>query len=163
MAVTTLNTAPIYTETPKVSGTILPAVAATAQNNSQGNGTIGGATPNMFLAFSAGADGSYLQKVRFTLSGATANVASTAAVLRVYVSTVNTGSTTSADTWLIQEVNAAAQTPNVVTTLTGATYPIDIPLNFAIPSGYYLLVGISAVSTVANSPVWVVTTYGGDY
>ena len=154
MTLTALNTAPIFTGTPKVSGTTITA----AQNNSQGSGTIG---TNIYLAFSAGADGSYLQKVRFTLGGATANTASTAAVLRVYLSTVNTGTTTSANTFLIQEVTAASQTPNVVTTLTGATYPIDVPLNFAIPTGYYLLVGASAV-TSANT-VWVATTYGGDY
>ena len=99
--------------------------------------------------------------MRFTLGGATANTASTAGVLRVYLSTVNTGATTSANTFLIQEVTAATQTPNVITTLTGATYPIDIPLNFAIQTGYYLLVGSSAV-TSANT-VWTVTTYGGDY
>jgi hypothetical protein len=154
MALTTLNTAPIFTGTPDVSGTRI----TTAQNNSQGNGTIG---TDIFLAFSAGASGSYLQKVRFTLGGATANTASTAAVLRIYLSTQSTGSTTSSNTWLIQEVTAASQTPNVVTTLTGATYPIDVPLNFAIPTGYHLLVGASAV--VGANTVWTVTTYGGDY
>lgn len=148
------NTAPIFSGTPKVSGTRITA----AQNNSQGNGTVG---TDIYLAFSAGTNGSYLQKVRFTLAGATANTASTAAVLRIYLSTVNTGSTTSSNTWLIQEVTAATQTPNVVTTLTGATYPIDVPLNFAIPTGWYVLVGSSAV-TSANT-VWTVTTYGGDY
>lgn len=154
MPITDLNTAPIYTGTPKVSGVTITA----AQNNSQGTGTVG---TDIYLAFSAGTRGSYLQKVRFTLGGATANTASTAAVLRIYLSTVNTGSTTSSNTWLIQEVTAATQTPNVVTTLTGATYPIDVALNFAIPTGYYLLVGASAV-TSANT-VWVATTYGGDY
>jgi hypothetical protein len=154
MAITTLNTAPIYTGTPKVSGTRI----TTAVNNSQGSGTIG---TEHYLAFSAGANGSYLQKVRFTLGGATANTASTAAVLRVYLSTQSSGAITSANTWLVQEVTAASQTPNVITTLTGATYPIDIPLNFAIPTGYHLLVASSAV-TSANT-VWTVTTYGGDY
>ena len=148
------NTAPIFTGTPKVTGTRITS----AQNNSQGTGTIG---TDIYLAFSAGTNGSYLQKVRFTLGGATANTASTAAVLRVYLSTQASGATTSSNTWLVQEVTAASQTPNVVTTLTGATYPIDVPLNFAIPSGYYLLVGSSAV-TSANT-VWTVTTYGGDY
>ena len=149
-----VNTAPIFTGTPKVTGTRITS----AQNNSQGTGTIG---TDIYLAFSAGTNGSYLQKVRFTLGGATANTASTAAVLRVYLSTQASGATTSSNTWLVQEVTAASQTPNVVTTLTGATYPIDVPLNFAIPSGYYLLVGSSAV-TSANT-VWTVTTYGGDY
>ena len=154
MPLTNLNTAPIFTGIPEITGTTI----TTAQNNSQGNGTIG---TNIFLAFSAGASGSYLQKVRFTLGGATANTASTAAVLRIYLSTQSTGATTSANTWLIQEVAAPTQTPNVITTLTGATYPIEVPLNFAIQTGYNLLVGASAV-TSANT-VWTVTTYGGDY
>jgi hypothetical protein len=148
------NTSPIYTTTPKVSGTRITA----AQTNSVGSGTIG---TDIFLAFSAGANGSYVQRVRFTLGGATANTASTACVLRVYLSSQGTGATNSTNTALVQEVSAAAQTPNVVTTLTGATYPIDIPLNFAIPTGYYILVGASAVAG-ANT-VWTVTTYGGDY
>ena len=154
MAITALNTAPIYTGIPKVSGTRITA----AVNNSQGSGTIG---TEHFLAFSAGTSGSYLQKVRFTLGGATANTASTAAVLKVYLSTQSSGAITSANTWLIQEVTAATQTPNVVTTLTGATYPIDVALNFPIQTGYNILVGVSAV-TGANT-VWVATTYGGDY
>ena len=156
MAVTTLNTAPIFTETPKVTGVRVGA----AQTNSQGIGTVG---TDYFVAFSAGADGSYVQRTRFSLTGATANVASTAAVLRVYVSTASAGAATTLNTWLVQEVTAAAQTPNVVTTLTGATYPIDVPLNFAIPTGHNILVGVSATTVAANAPTWVATTYGGDY
>jgi hypothetical protein len=148
------NTAPIFTLAPRFSGTRITAIA----NNSQGNGTIG---TDHFLAFTAGTNGSYLQKVRFTLTGATANTASVAGILRVYLSTQSSGTITSANTWLIQEVTAATQTPNVVTTLTGATYPIDVPLNFAIQSGYNILVSVSAVAG-ANT-VWVATTYGGDY
>lgn len=148
------NTAPIFTLTPRFSGTRITATV----NNSQGNGTIG---TDHFLAFTAGANGSYLQKVRFTLTGATTNTASVAGILRVYLSTQSSGAITSANTWLIQEVTAATQTPNVVTTLTGATYPIDVPLNFAIQAGYDILVSVSAVAG-ANT-VWVATTYGGDY
>jgi hypothetical protein len=152
------NTAPIFTGTPRVGIVTLPAVAATAQVNSQGTGTIG---TNMFLAFSAGANGSYLQKVRFNLTG-TANNASTAGILRVYVSTQSSGATSSSNTWLVNEVTAASQTPNV-TTGSAALYPIDVPLNFPIPTGYNVLVGVSTVSTVASAPVWVATSYGGDY
>lgn len=155
MAVTTLNTSPIFTETPRISGVRV----ALAQTNSQGIGTVG---TDYFVAFSAGADGSYLQRTRFSLTSA-ANVSSTASVIRLYVSTASAGAATTLNTWLIQEVTAASQTPNVVTTLTGATYPIDIPLNFAIPTGYNLLVGISATTVSANAPTWIATTYGGDY
>jgi hypothetical protein len=147
------NTAPIFTGTPKVSGTRITA----AQANSTGTGTIG---TDYFLAFTAGANGSYVQRIRFILGGATANTASTASVLRIYLSTQSSGSVTSSNTWLIQEVVAASQTPNVVSGST-AIFPIDVPLNFPIQSGYTILVGASAV-TSANT-VWTVTTYGGDY
>ena len=152
------NTSPIFTLTPNV-GT---AKITTTYAQTKSDGTSAGSGADfMVKAFTAGANGSYLQKVRFTLGGATANTASTAAVLRVYLSTQSSGAITSANTWLVQEVTAASQTPTVITTLTGATYPIDIPLNFAIPTGYHLLVASSAV-TSANT-VWTVTTYGGDY
>jgi len=154
MPLTNLNTAPIFTGTPRVGFTTITS----SQNNSQGSGTVG---TNIYLAFSAGANGSYLQKVRFTLGGATANTASIAAVLRVYISTVNTGNTTQTNTYLYQEVAAPTQTPNVITTLTAATYPIEVPLNFAIPTGQYVLVGVSAI-TGANT-VWNAITFGGDY
>jgi hypothetical protein len=154
MALTNLNTAPIFTGTPRVGFTTITA----AQTNSQGSGTVG---TNIYLAFTAGSSGSYLQKVRFTLGGATANTASTSGVLRIYLSTQSSGATTQANTYLVQEVTAASQTPNVVTTLTGATYPIDVPLNFAIPSGQNVLVGVSAV-TSANT-VWNAIVFGGDY
>jgi hypothetical protein len=148
------NTAPIFTLSPRFSGTRITA----AVNNSQGNGTIGS---DHFLAFTAGSKGSYLQKVRFSLGGAVANTGSAAAILRVYLSTQSSGAITSSNTWLIQEVTAASQTPNVVTTLTGATYPIDVPLNFPIQTGYNILVAVSAV--IGANSVWVATTYGGDY
>jgi len=154
MPLTNLNTAPIFTGTPRVGFTTITS----AQNNSQGSGTVG---TNIYLAFSAGANGSYLQKVRFTLGGATANTASIAAVLRVYISTVNTGNTTQTNTYLYQEVAAPTQTPNVVPPLTAATYPIEVPLNFAIPTGHYVLVGVSTI-TGANT-VWNAITFGGDY
>lgn len=144
------NTSPIFTLTPKVTGVRVTA----ANTSSAGGGTIG---TDIFLAFTPGANGSYLQKIRFSLAESTINTASSAAVLRVYVSTLSTGSTSAADTFLIQEINAASQTPS--STVSG--YPIEIPLNFAIPSDRYLLVSTSVAP--ATNTTWVATTYGGDY
>jgi len=144
------NTAPIFTLAPKFS-----AVRITAANTSSaGGGTVG---TDIFLAFSPGTNGSYLQKVRFSLAESTIATASNACVLRVFLSTQSSGSTTASNTWLIQEVVAATQTPS--STLSGS--PIDIPLNFAIPSNYYVLVSASVAPT-ANT-TWNANVFGGDY
>ena len=144
------NTSPIFTIVPDFS-----AVRITAANTSSaGGGTVG---TDIFLAFSPGANGSYLQKIRFSLVESTINTASAACVLRVFLSTQSSGSTTASDTWLIQEVVAATQTPS--STLSGS--PIDIPLNFAIPSNYYVLV--SASIPPANNTHWNANVFAGDY
>jgi hypothetical protein len=111
----------------------------------------------MYLAFTPGTNGSYLQRVRFSLSESTMSTASAAATLRVSIATTNTGTLTTANTFLYQEINAAAQTP----TTTSSSYPIDIPLNFAIPSNQYVMVSTS-VAASANT-AWVATVIGGDY
>ena len=144
------NNSPIFTGTPRVSSVRISA-ATTA---SDGTGTVG---TNMYLAFTPGANGSYLQRVRFSLSESTMNTASAAATLRVGIAATNTGTLTTADYFLYQEINAAAQTP----TTTASSYPIDIPLNFAIPSNQYVMVSTS-VAANANT-AWVATVIGGDY
>ena len=144
------NTSPIFTLTPRFS-----AVRVTAANtSSQGGGTIG---TDIFLAFTPGADGSYLQRLRFSLTESTISTASAASVHRVFLSTVSSGTTTNANTFLIQEINAATQTPSS----TASSYPIDIPLNFAIPSTYYVLVS-THVAPSANTN-WNANVFGGNY
>lgn len=144
------NNSPIFTGTPRVSSVRVSA-ATTA---SDGTGTVG---TNMYLAFTPGANGSYLQRVRFSLSESTMSTASAAATLRVGIADTNTGTLTTSNYALYQEINAAAQTP----TTTASSYPIDIPLNFAIPSDKYIMVSTS-VAANANT-AWVATVIGGDY
>lgn len=144
------NNSPIFTGTPRVSSVRISA-ATTA---SDGTGTVG---TNMYLAFTPGANGSYLQRVRFSLSESTMGTASAAATLRVGIAATDTGTLTTSDYFLYQEINAAAQTP----TTTASSYPIDIPLNFAIPSNQYVMVSTS-VAANANT-AWVATVIGGDY
>lgn len=144
------NNAPIFTGTPRTSSVRISA-ATTA---SDGTGTVG---TNMYLAFTPGANGSYLQRVRFSLSESTMSTASAAATLRVGIASTNTGTLTTGNYFLYQEINAATQTP----TTTTSSYPIDIPLNFAIPSNQYVMVSTS-VAVTANT-AWVATVIGGDY
>jgi hypothetical protein len=144
------NTAPIFTIVPEFSAVRIQA----ANTSSSGSGTIG---TDIYLAFSPGANGSYLQKIRFSLAESTINTASAACVLRIFLSTQSSGSTSAGNTWLIQEVVAATQTP----TATLSASPIDIPLNFAIPSTYYVLVSASVAPT-ANT-TWNANVFAGDY
>jgi hypothetical protein len=144
------NTAPIFTIVPEFSAVRIQA----ANTSSSGSGTIG---TDIYLAFSPGANGSYLQKIRFTLAESTINTASAACVLRIFLSTQSSGSTSAGDTWLIQEVVAATQTPS--STLSAS--PIDIPLNFAIPSNFFVLVSAS-VAPNANT-TWNANVFAGDY
>lgn len=153
MALTTLNTAPIFSGTPRVSN--VQITQASTNVNSQTSGTIG---TNSFLAFTPGASGSYIQKIRFQFTSTTNTVSSAATVFKVYVSTVNTGTPTVAQVALIADIQAPAQT--VANTATSA-YPIEVPLNFALPTGYFILVG-QTVAATANS-AWVATVFGGDY
>lgn len=147
------NTSPIWTLTPNVGAADITNTVANV--NTTAPGTIG---TNCFLTFSAGADGSYLQKIRFTFVSTTSVISSVATTLQVYLSTINTGATSAANTDLIAQVQAAAQTVSAVTT---APYPIEIPLNFAIPTGRYLLVSQSVAQT-ANAN-WHTVAFGGNY
>lgn len=144
------NTSPIFTGTPRTSSVRISAACTV----SDGTGPVG---TQVFLAFTPGANGSYLQRVRFSLSESTMSTASAAATLRVGIAATNTGTLTTSNYFLYQEINAAAQTP----TTTASSYPIDIPLNFAIPTGQYVIVSTS-VAPNANT-AWVATVIGGDY
>jgi hypothetical protein len=144
------NNLPIFTGAPRISSVRITGSTAA----SDGTGTIG---TGMFLAFTPGIDGSYLQRVRFSLSESTMSTASAATTLRVGIATVNTGTLTTSNYFLYQEVNAPAQTP----TTTTSSYPIDVPLNFALPPNYYLIVSCSVAP--ATNTAWVATVIGGDY
>jgi hypothetical protein len=144
------NTSPIFSVTPRTSSVRITSNLAA----SDGTGTVGS---TVFLAFTPGLNGSYLQRIRFSLSESTMSTASAAATLRVYIATTNTGTLTTSDIFLYQEINAASQTP----TTTASSYPIDIPLNFALPSNQYIIVSTSVAPT-ANT-AWVATVIGGDY
>lgn len=153
MALTTLNTAPIFSGTPRIVNT---QISATATTNSQTTG--GNIGVNSNLVFTSGASGSYVQKIRFQFTSTTNLINSAATLLKVYYSTVNTGTPTVSQIALIADVQAPAQTIGAVTT---SAFPIEVPLNFAMPANTYLLVS-QTVAPTANSN-WVATVYGGDY
>lgn len=142
------NTAPIYS--------IVGNVDSVASNNS---GLVVGPTANtaldgsgtMYKAFTAGANGSYIQKIRFRPVGSPA-----ATVCRVFVSNSTTTSATA--TWLYDEITL----PAVTLSQTAASSVFELPLNFAIEPNYLLYVTFGT-STGAAGTGYSIVTIAGDY
>jgi len=112
----------------------------------------------MFKLFTAGADGSYVSTIKLMPWATVAGTATTATVIRTFTSTLGSGATTSADTFLLDEKSAAAQT---VDSATVGVYPIEIQINKALPAGMSILMSIHA-APAANTG-WAATIFAGDY
>lgn len=145
------NTNPIYSMQGNTGAVLI--TAANVKND--GTGTI---ATDIFKAFTAGAFGAFLQKVRVSLSASVAATATTATVFRVYLSSITAGATTNANTFLWAEVALPAQTADQTTT---ATNPVEVPLGFALPAGWTVLVSTHH-APAANTSVQAVVV-GGDY
>lgn len=145
------NTAPVFSLTPNVKG-----VAATAANTvGDGGGTIG---TDIFLAFTAGANGSWVSHLRLQAVASVAATSTTNTVLRVFVSSVGSGATTNANTFCIAEVNLPAVSADHSTAPTNS---LDIPLKFALASGWFI--HITNHAAPAANTRWHATCFGGDY
>lgn len=142
------NTAPIYS--------IVGAVDSVASNNS---GLVVGPTANtaqdgsgtLYKAFTAGSNGSYVQKIRFRSVGSPA-----ATVARVFISSSTTTSATA--TWLYDEITL----PAVTVSQTAASSVFELPLNFALDPNYLLYVTFGT-STGSSGTGYSVVVVGGDY
>lgn len=148
------NTAPIFTETPVV-GAGAWTNSSTANTTSTGAGTVG---TSMVKLFTSGADGSFINRIRISPAGSTAATATTATVARFYISTITSGATTNADTFLFAEVACPAQTADQTTT---ATSYIEIPCGFYIPTGYFI--HMSMHHAAAANTQWTALVLGGNY
>jgi len=142
------NTAPIYSIAGDVtsvaalnSGLVVGPTANTAQD---GSGTL-------YKAFTAGTNGSYLQKIRFRPVGSPA-----ATVCRVFIS--SSTSTSATVTWLYDEITL----PAVTLSQTAASSVFELPLNFALPASYLLYVTFGT-STGSTGTGYSVVTVAGDY
>ncbi len=138
------GTTPIYVITPNLGGigTTLQSAANTAFDG----------TGSVVTAFTAGANGSYLQNITFCpQGGATNNVAS---VARVFV---NNGLQTASATnnIFIGEVSLPATTGSAVAGLP----PIVLPLNFPVQANYRVT---WALGTAVATGYWA-HVIGGDY
>lgn len=141
------NTDPIYSKIGDVSNngtTGMNQLITAAANDYTGAGA------NNSLIFTADStNGSFVQRIRLKAGGT--NVAS---VARVFI---NNGSanTTAANNVFYGEISLPATTANA----TAATVEIDYPLNFALPAGFRIYIGLGT----AVAAGWVATVVGGKY
>lgn len=146
------NTSPIFGLTPRIgTGNITTTATST---RSDGVGTVG---TNLFLAFTAGPSGSFVQKVRF-FSVASAPTTSVATVLRTFYSTVGTGTLVATDAALLGEISVGALAS---ANATNATNFYELPLNFAIPANTFILVSQHAAQTTNQN--WTAFVIASDY
>lgn len=142
------NTSPIYSivgATDSVASNESGLVVGPTANTSQtGSGTL-------YKAFTAGANGSYVQKMRFRPVGSPA-----ATVCRVFISSSSTTSTTA--TWLYDEITL----PAVTVSQTAASSVFELPLNIALDPNYLLYVTFGT-STGSAGTGYSVVTIAGDY
>lgn len=148
------NIDPIWVNTPNVDSVRVTAQQA-GTGRSDGNGTI---ATDIFLAFTPGSNGSFLESLIVKAAAATAGTATTATSIRVYLSTQNSGATTSSNTKLIKEFAI----PSVTAGSTNTPTPeYTIPMNMRIETAQYVLVGSGAA--IAANTEFHVTAVGGDY
>jgi len=142
------NTSPIYS--------IVGDIDSVASNNA---GLVVGPTANTALdgsgtlvkAFTAGANGSYVQKMRFRPVGSPA-----ATVCRVFISA--SASTSATNTWLYDEITL----PAVTLSQTAASSVFELPINVALDPTYLLYVTFGT-STGSAGTGYSVVTIAGDY
>ncbi len=134
------NTSPIYTLEPDIQWG--PTVLTSANTAKDGTGTV-------LTAFTAGANGGFVQKIRFRAAGT--NVAT---VARVFI---NNGSTnaTAANNILYEDITLPATSNSETAQLLNQ----EIALNIALPAGYKINVTIG--TTVSAG--YYVTVIGGKY
>lgn len=149
------NTTPIFSLTPNVSSVKITTTAALVRSDGSAPNAIG---TDQFLAFTTGANGSFIQRVRFIPVSSAAAVNSVATTLRVFLSSVNTGTPTASNTSLLAEISVPLI--SVANSTNAVTY-YEIPLNIQVPSGRYILVSQHVAQTTNQS--WQATVFGGDY
>jgi hypothetical protein len=149
-----MATDPQFSSTPNCPSVVWTA-SSTANVKSDGTGTVG---TDILKLFTAGASGSFVQKIRAVPAASAASTATTATVLRVFLSSIASGATSRTDTIPIAEVACPAQTADVA---TAAVTPVEIPIGMALASGQYLHVSMHHAAAANTS--WGITAIGGNY
>lgn len=141
------NNDPVYSRLGDVSSNGTTAMANTMTTAAA---DYTGISANNVLVFTADAtNGGFVQRLRFKATGT-----NTASVARVYLNNGSTN-TTAANNSFYGEVSM----PTTNATNTASTIDVDYPMNFAIPAGFRIYVGLA--TTVAAG--WVCTPVAGKY
>ena len=135
-----VNLTPIFSKKGDIQW--VPTVVLAANTAKDGTGIVG-------LAFTAGADGAFVQRLVARSIGT--NVAT---VLRLFINNGLTNAT-AANNSLVAELTL----PATVLSETAAQLPFELPLNFAMPAGYRLYVTLGT----AVAAGYEVTVFGGSY
>jgi hypothetical protein len=151
------NTSPIFTLTPNVGRVSIGTTDAQVKSNGTSAGT---GTDNTRKAFTAGSNGSFVDRVMFFSVASAAATTGVATVLRVYLSTVNSApsATAATDTFLLGEIAVPAVNSSQ-TVNAGAPYVIQ--LGIPIPTGTYILVSQHVAQTTNQN--WNAVVFGGDF
>jgi len=145
------NTQPIFTVVPEiqfVTGSFTGTIWAASDITGATIGT------SVHLVFTAGAQGSYVQRLRFRMIPQTSAVSTTATKVRVWL---NNGSTiaTAANSVMYDEIGL----PLTTEALAAQTIGYDLPMNFALPAGWKIYLTVATAS--ANG--WAASCIAGDY
>lgn len=140
------NTSPIFTILPDVAkdsstGMATDIVTAT--------GDYTGVSANHQLVHTAGANGSYIRRLRFKAKGT-----NTATVARIYLNNGSTNTTATNNTFY-----GEISLPGTTASNTAATVDIDYPMEIGLGVGFRIYVGVA--TTVAAG--WVCTAVAGEY
>lgn len=147
------NVQPQYTRQANISSVLIAAARTTSDGS---GGTI---ATDMWLAFTADSNnGSYVEFARIIAVASAAATVTNATVIRIYVSSITSGSTTTANTWLIKELPIASQTADQAAAAINA---FDVPLGFRLPASYTILASTGTAN--ASNTAWRATVFGADY
>lgn len=140
------NASPIFSKEGAIGLNAGATLGTAIVSDYNGTGT------NNAVVFTADAtNGGFVQRLRFKALGTNA-----VSVARIYINNGSANSSSGNNTFY-----GEISLPSTTASTTAATVDIDYPLNFALPAGYRIVVGISAASTLASG--WAVTTIAGAY
>lgn len=151
------NIDPIFTATPNIGKVKIGTTSAQVKSSGISAGT---GTDLMYKVFTAGPNGSLLEKIQFRSVAAAAAVAGVATCLRAYLSTVSdpTTGTTADDTHLIGEIYVPAAVASHSINPAGL---YEMYLDMVIPANHYVHVSQHVAQTANQS--WQALAIGGDY
>lgn len=143
------NTSPIFTLTPKTAWPSTNPLGLTVNTGTTTSSYDG--TTNATAIFTAGSNGSYVQKLILESGGTNA-----ISVARIFINNGSTNATAANNALFIQYSLPATTASN-----TGATAHIEIPLALQLPAGYKIFISFGAAANLAAG--WYVSAVYGDY